>query len=69
MFAPSKEAVESVRRWLEASGIDESRVVHSDNKGWLALDAHAHEVEKLFLAELYEHEHAATNSIKIGCDE
>ncbi|OQD85399.1 hypothetical protein PENANT_c010G10600 [Penicillium antarcticum] len=69
MFAPSKEAVESVRKWLEGSGIHESRVVHSDNKGWLAFDAHAHEVEKLFMAEFYEHEHAATSSIKIGCDE
>jgi tripeptidyl-peptidase-1 len=69
MFAPSEEAVKSVRKWLEASGIDESRVVHSDNKGWLAFDAHAHEVEKLFLTEFYEHEHAGTNSIKIGCDE
>jgi tripeptidyl-peptidase-1 len=69
MFAPSEEAVESVRKWLEGSGIHESRVVHSDNKGWLAFDAYTHEVETLFRAEFYEHEHAGTNSIKIGCDE
>lgn len=69
LFAPSKDAVESVRRWLESSGIHESRVVHSDNKGWLAFDAYAHEVERLFVTEFYEHEHASTSSLKIGCDE
>ncbi|KAJ5346446.1 Peptidase S8/S53 subtilisin/kexin/sedolisin [Penicillium brevicompactum] len=69
LFAPSKDAVESVRRWLESSGIHESRVVHSDNKGWLAFDAHAHEVERLFMTEFYEHQHASTSSLKIGCEE
>ncbi|KAJ5711583.1 subtilisin-like protein [Penicillium malachiteum] len=68
MFAPSEEAVESIRQWLEASGIHPSRVVHSDNKGWIAFDAYTHEAERLFLAEFYEHEHAATSSMKIGCD-
>ncbi|KAJ5542482.1 Peptidase S8/S53 subtilisin/kexin/sedolisin [Penicillium sp. DV-2018c] len=69
MFAPSKESVDSVRQWLESSGIDKSRVVHSDNKGWLAFDAYAHEVEKLFMTEFYEHEHSHTASLKIGCEE
>lgn len=69
MFAPSKETVDSVRQWLESSGIDNSRVVHSDNKGWLAFDAYAHEVEKLFMTEFYEHEHASTASLKLGCEE
>ncbi|CAG7929585.1 unnamed protein product [Penicillium olsonii] len=69
LFAPSKEAIDTVRRWLESSGIHESRVVHSDNKGWLAFDAYAHEVERLFMAEFYEHQHSSTSSLKIGCDE
>ncbi|KAJ5113386.1 subtilisin-like protein [Penicillium angulare] len=69
MFAPSKEAVDSVRQWLESSGIDPSRVVHSDNKGWIAFDAYAHEAERLFLAEFYEHKHASSSSMKIGCDQ
>ncbi|KAJ5143670.1 Peptidase S8/S53 subtilisin/kexin/sedolisin [Penicillium bovifimosum] len=69
MFAPPKESVDSVRQWLESSGIDKSRVVHSDNKGWLAFDAYAHEVEKLFMTEFYEHEHSHTASLKIGCEE
>ncbi|KXG52611.1 Peptidase S8/S53, subtilisin/kexin/sedolisin [Penicillium griseofulvum] len=69
MFAPSKDTVDSVRRWLESSGIHESRIVHSDNKGWLAFDAYMQEVEDLFKTEFYEHEHASTSSIKIGCEE
>ncbi|KAJ6031227.1 subtilisin-like protein [Penicillium herquei] len=68
MFAPSEEAVESIRQWLEASGIHSSRVVHSDNKGWIAFDAYTHEAERLFLAEFYEHKHVATSSMKIGYD-
>lgn len=69
MFAPSKVSVDSVRRWLESSGIHGSRIVHTDNKGWLAFDAYAHEVEALFKAEFHEHEHSSTASLKIGCEE
>ncbi|PYH95640.1 subtilisin-like protein [Aspergillus ellipticus CBS 707.79] len=69
LFAPSNEAVEAVREWLIASGIDSSRVVHSDNKGWLAFDAYAHEAERLLLAEFHEHESAASSRIRVGCDE
>lgn len=69
MFAPSQEAVDELSQWLHDSGIDPSRVVHSDNKGWLAFDAYAHEAEKLFLAEFHEHQHMSTDSMKIGCDE
>lgn len=69
MFAPSEEAVEAVRGWLASSGIHDSRVVHSDNKGWLAFDAYGHEAESLFLAKFYEHENSRTGNVRIGCDE
>lgn len=68
MFAPSEEAVEELRQWLHASGIEPARIVHSENKGWLAFDAYAHEAENLFLAEFHEHTHMGTSSMKIGCD-
>lgn len=68
LFAPSNEAVESVRGWLESAGIHASRIVHSDNKGWLAFDAQAHEAEALFKTKFYEHEHSSTQSVKIGCE-
>ncbi|KAJ5438830.1 Aorsin [Penicillium daleae] len=68
MFAPSADAVEAVREWLHEAGIDRSRVVHSDNKGWLAFDAYAHEAEGLFMTEFYEHNHMSSASTKVGCD-
>ncbi|EDO01044.1 hypothetical protein SS1G_03518 [Sclerotinia sclerotiorum 1980 UF-70] len=39
MFAPSEEAIDTVRNWLVDSGIAASRIVHSDTKGWYAFDA------------------------------
>jgi tripeptidyl-peptidase I len=67
-FAPSEDAVEAVRAWLIDSGIDDDQVVHSDNKGWLALDIPAHKAERLFNTEYYEHEHDMYESLRIGCD-
>jgi tripeptidyl-peptidase-1 len=69
MFAPADEAVEAVREWLRLYGISDSRVVHSDNKGWLAFDATVEEAEKLLLTEYYEHEHRHSPSVRVGCDE
>jgi tripeptidyl-peptidase-1 len=67
-FAPSADAVEAVRAWLVESGIEDDQIVHSDNKGWLALDIPASEAERLFNAEFYEHEHDMSESVRIGCD-
>ena len=69
LFAPSDESVKAVREWLEMFGIDSSRVVHSDNKGWLAFDATVEEAEKLLLTEYYEHEHRHSSNTRVGCDE
>lgn len=69
MFAPSDETVDAVRNWLINSGIVGERITHSDNKGWLAFDASVEESEALFLAEYYEHEHATSGAVRIGCDE
>lgn len=69
MFAPADESVRAVREWLESFGIDNSRVVHSDNKGWLAFDATAEEAEKLLRTEYYEHEHSQSSNLRVGCDE
>ncbi|PYH32008.1 S53 family peptidase [Aspergillus neoniger CBS 115656] len=69
IFQPSEEAVEAVREWLVASGIHPSRVVHSDNKGWLAFDAYAHEAERLFMTEFHEHESDRSAKIRVGCDQ
>ena len=61
--------MQSVKDWLISAGIDSSRIVHSDNKGWLAFDATAQEAENLLLAEYYEHEHVRSDRLRVGCDQ
>jgi tripeptidyl-peptidase I len=68
-FAPSQGSVNAVRTWLNSSGIAHHRVVHSENKGWLAFDAYAHEVERLFSTGYFERHHLQNEEIRIGCDE
>ncbi|RFU29747.1 hypothetical protein B7463_g6607, partial [Scytalidium lignicola] len=67
-FSPADETVEAVRSWLVESGIDYNQVVHSDNRGWLALDIPVYEAERLFETEYYEHENAGIEGVRIGCD-
>lgn len=68
MFAPEHEVVKAVKEWLITSGIHDSRIVHSENKGWLAFDASAEEAERLLLTEFYAHEHPETDKTRVGCD-
>ena len=68
MFAPDEEIVQAVKEWLLSSGIHGSRVVHSENKGWLAFDASIEEAERLLLTEFYEHQHPGTSKTRVGCD-
>jgi len=67
-FSPTKESVDAVRKWLVSFGIHESRIVHSDNKGWLAFDAPAEEAEALLQTEFYEHRHTQSSKLRVGCD-
>jgi tripeptidyl-peptidase-1 len=68
MFAPEDEIVDAVRQWLTSSGLDDDRVVHSENKGWIAFDATVEEAERLLLTEFYEHEHKHSSKVRVGCD-
>ncbi|KAH8690679.1 peptidase S8/S53 domain-containing protein [Talaromyces proteolyticus] len=67
-FAPPEKHVDAVKEWLIAAGIAGHRVVHSDNKGWLAFDATVEEVEQLLQAEYHEHDHVSSDKIRVGCD-
>lgn len=58
-----------MRDWLVASGIEDSAIVYSDNKGWLAFDIPAWQAENLFQTEYHEHVHAASGQVRVGCDE
>jgi len=69
MFSPPEDTVKAVKEWLASSGIHDSRIVHSDNKGWIAFDASVEEAERLLLTEYHEHEHKYSSKIRVGCDE
>ena len=69
MFAPSEKAVTDVRNWLITSGISDKRIVHSDNKGWLAFDATTEEMENLVHAEYYNFGHSSADRLAVACDE
>lgn len=68
VFAPPDDNVKAVKEWLHSFGIDKSRVIHSDNKGWLAFDATVDEAEGLLLAEFHEHEHKYSSKVRVGTD-
>lgn len=69
MFAPTNDTISEVTNWLVSSGISESSIVHTDNKGWLALNIPARDAERLFDTAFHEHEHSRDGSIRIGCDQ
>ena len=69
LFAPATESVEAVRTWLVSSGIEVDDIIHSDNKGWLALDLPASSVERPFGTSLHEYEHKSSGDLRLGCEE
>ncbi|GAM88207.1 hypothetical protein ANO11243_062380 [Dothideomycetidae sp. 11243] len=69
-FQPSDETVQAVRDWLVSiGGIEDSRLTHSDNKGWLAFDATTEEVESLLHTTYHTYEHTNSGSMFVGTDE
>jgi len=69
LFAPSQENVDSVRGWLESSGIAADRISQSVNKQWMQFDADAKELEKLLRAEYYIYSHSDTGRSHVACRE
>lgn len=69
MFRPGDDVVEQVKAWLVAEGVDPDTIVHSDNKGWLAVDLPVRHAEHLFKTKYYLHEHDAKDLAAVGCDE
>ncbi|KUJ11542.1 subtilisin-like protein [Mollisia scopiformis] len=67
-FAPEEETVANIKEWLTDFGIHGGRIVHSENKGWIAVDVTVEEAESLLLTEFHEHEHKLTSKIRVGCD-
>lgn len=67
-FAPAEETVKRVRAWLVEAGIEEGRITHTDNQGWLAFEASRDEAERLLHTEYHEYEHSETGHITAACD-
>ncbi|OKL59359.1 Aorsin [Talaromyces atroroseus] len=68
-FAPSDDTVAQVRAWLTNAGIDESRVLHTENQGWLAFPATAAEAEALLHTEYYHYEHEVLGTKALACEQ
>jgi len=69
LFAPSQDAVDVVRAWLESAGIAAHRIGQSANKQWIQFDADTAEAEALLKTKYHVYEHIATGRTNIGCDE
>jgi tripeptidyl-peptidase-1 len=67
-FRPSQETENTVRKWLISSGIPESRITHSENKGWFAFYATAAEAESLLRTEYHEYEDSETGGVMPSCE-
>lgn len=59
-FAPSRESIETIKQWLIANGIEESRLRLSPSKGWIDFDATTQEMEDLLDAEYHVYTHEET---------
>lgn len=68
-FSPSDSTIESIRQWLEESGIDNERVSLSANKGWIQFDAPAKEAGDLLKTKFHFYEHVSSGDANVACDE
>ncbi|KAK3647834.1 Tripeptidyl-peptidase sed1 [Elasticomyces elasticus] len=69
IFAPSANAVATVKAWLHTAGVEADRVSQSVNKQWLQFDAKTSEAEELLKAQYHFYEHGQTGKSSIACDE
>jgi tripeptidyl-peptidase-1 len=69
MFEPSKETVDTVKRWLDNTGITADRIQVSRGNGWLTFNASVAEAENLLQTEYYSYDHSIESRSAIGCDE
>ncbi|KAG0651975.1 Sedolisin-A [Hyphodiscus hymeniophilus] len=69
LFRPSSESIESVRDWLNSSGIDTDRHQVSAGQGWLKFEATILELESLLYTKYHVYQHAETMEEHIGCED
>ncbi|CZS98426.1 related to serine protease [Rhynchosporium agropyri] len=66
-FAPKDETIASVKEWLTDSGIQDSRIMFYENRGWISVvDMTVEELESLLQAEYHEHENSQSSKVRLG---
>ncbi|KAN0096089.1 subtilisin-like protein [Hyaloscypha variabilis] len=68
IFAPSKDAVDSILEWLLSAGIPAEKISQSVNKQWMQFDASTLELESLLKTEYHAYEHVETGKTSIACE-
>ncbi|KIN05315.1 hypothetical protein OIDMADRAFT_51125 [Oidiodendron maius Zn] len=68
-FAPAAETVDNVRQWLSDAGIDDSSIIHTENKGWLVFAAKAQDVEDLLQTTYYKYSNTKTGQVVTACEQ
>ncbi|KAM0147367.1 hypothetical protein ACHAQE_010318 [Botrytis cinerea] len=67
-FAPSDATVSQVLDWLRGNGINDTRVIQTENMGWLAFVASASELESLVHTEYFYYSHNQNSKTVIATD-
>ncbi|ORY67675.1 Pro-kumamolisin [Pseudomassariella vexata] len=67
-FAPKQESVDAVKEWLEAEGIESSRIEMSKGRHWLEFKATVQEVEGLLKTKYHMYKHTQLGHPHIACD-
>lgn len=68
-FTPSDETISEVRKWLSSTGIKDSRIYHTESKGWLALVATGEEIENLLGTKYYYYRNKVNGKRAVACVE
>ena len=68
VFKPSDDAVNAVKKWLVEEGVNASDIICSANKGWIAVDLPAEQIERLLNTKYFEYSHSDASHIAIGCE-
>ncbi|KAI0342432.1 subtilisin-like protein [Trametopsis cervina] len=67
-FRPNVEAIDTVREWLIAEGVEPSGVKLTKTGGWLEANVSVSQAESLLKTEYYTYLHEPTDTRRIGCD-
>lgn len=68
-FAPSDAAVDAVKNWLKASGVDPEKIKLSKARNWMRLNVTASEAAALLKTDYEVFEHLSTKKRALACSQ